>query len=178
MRKQRPLTRAATLTAAVGLLAAAPFGASGQAASAAGGSVNRSAAPPEAAAGSVPSGVSAAPPVYRVKVAQWAKPRLNIRDHPGWPGGQPGNIIGAKHPGDGAMALCAAEGATITAFEGRTGSTWVKIDLGGGRTAWLWDPGLNPHEVIRPCLCGCPRIKTDRGADGKTCGCRAREEGQ
>ncbi|NDU76670.1 hypothetical protein GWI34_29190 [Actinomadura sp. DSM 109109] len=173
MRKQRLLT----LTAAVGLVAAAPFGAGGQAASAAGGPGDRP-APAKAAAGSVRSGAPAEPPRYRVKVAQWAKPHLNIRAHPGWPGGQPGDVIGAKRPGDEAIGLCMAEGATITAFEGRTGSTWVKIDLGGQRTAWLWDRGLNPHEVMRPCLCGCPKAGTDHGAGGETCDCRAREEGR
>ncbi|MGW2312465.1 hypothetical protein [Actinomadura luteofluorescens] len=162
--RQRLLTRAVTVTAAMGLLVAAPFGASGQAAP------GRSAR----TAGSIPSGAPA--PLYRVQVAQWAQPVLRVRDSPGWPGGHPGNVIGSMRPGAAAMAVCSTQGADMTAY-GRTGSTWVKISPGSPPTAWLWDGGLNPHEVLPPCVCGCPRIRTDRGAGATACGdCRAREE--
>ena len=161
------LTRAATVTAALGVLVAS--GASGQAAYAGGGSVNR----PAKAAG---SGASAPAALYRVQVAQWAQPVLRVRDSPGWPGGGPGKVIGSMRPGAPAMAVCSTEGADMTAY-GRTGSTWVKISPGSPPTAWLWDGGLNPHEVLPPCVCGCPKIKTDRGAGTRPCGdCRTREE--
>ncbi|MEU5884085.1 hypothetical protein [Spirillospora sp. NPDC047279] len=176
MRNQRPLTRAATVTAA-GLLTAVALGASGQAASAVAGSASRPAIPTQAAA----TGNVSSPSVrlnFRVQVAQWAQPYLRIRSNPGWPGGRPGDVIGTMRPGASASAICSTQGADMTAY-GRTGSTWVKIRLGVPPTAWAWDGGLNPHEVLPPCG-GCERSKTDRAA-GSTAGrtdCEARQEGR
>ncbi|WP_157432885.1 SH3 domain-containing protein [Actinomadura rifamycini] len=136
-------------------------------------SAARAAAPAEAAAASGPSAVStSARRDVRVQVAQWAQPFLRVRNSPGWPGGQPGDVIGTMRPGAPASAVCWTKGADMTAY-GRTGSIWIKIRLGSPPTAWVWDGGLNPHAAPPPCG-GC-----DRSAPGGAAGpddCPAREE--
>ncbi|WP_344547575.1 hypothetical protein [Actinomadura fulvescens] len=110
-------------------------------------------APRQVAVDRVVIGVATAPRwLVRVQAGAWANPHLRVRSHPGWPGGQPGDVIGAIRYPHSENAVCQIyDGAELHVW-GRKSSTWVKLDRSS--PSWVWDGGLVEHEPARPC---CPR---------------------